>query len=73
MKGLSPVPSATLERLLRLVRASKVTCPLDGVTLHLAGFADVAHDLELLKGLDRAGVEAVLKAVLLERRAHGRG
>ena len=68
LKGLTRLNLAQLERLLKAVHRGVVPCPLCGQSLMLAGLSDVLDDVEVLKGLDRKGVQAVLSAVIAERR-----
>lgn len=69
LKGLTRLTLPQLERLLRAVHRGHIRCPLDGPGLMLAGLSDVWDDVEVLKGLDKAGVQAVVASVIAERRA----
>ena len=42
--------------------------PLSGASLMTAGMSDIADDVDLLKGLERSAIQAVLVAVIAERR-----
>jgi len=67
-RGLVPIPTEDLKKLLALVHRGEVTCPLTpwevarvGLQSHMEGL------LGTMRGLDAAGVRAVLTAVLSER------
>ncbi|MCB9583977.1 MAG: hypothetical protein H6718_01195 [Polyangiaceae bacterium] len=68
LKGLTQVPTSRLERLLKLLHQEQVGLPLSGASLMTAGMSDIADDVALLKGLERGAVQAVLVAVIAERR-----
>lgn len=67
-RGLVPIPTEDLKKLFALVHRGEVACPLTpwevarvGLQGHMEGL------LGALRGLDAAGVRAVLTAVLSER------
>ncbi|MGE0323186.1 MAG: hypothetical protein AB7K71_26985 [Polyangiaceae bacterium] len=68
LKGLTRVPTSKLERLLKLLHQEQVGVPLSGASLMTAGMSDIADDVDLLKGLERSAIQAVLVAVIAERR-----
>jgi hypothetical protein len=66
--GLTDVPTKPLRTLLRALHRQQVTCPLTPVALVALGLQDHANVLlGHLRELDRAGVHAVLVAVIAER------
>lgn len=70
--GLTRVPDADLETLLRRIHRGELRCPLRRRDLLLSGMNVLADRGDLLLGLDDAGVRAVISAVLAERRARSR-
>ena len=68
-EGLTPVATDALKHLLALVHRDELNVPLDVSEFTRIGLQDAAEDLSLLRGLDKAGVRAVLVAVLAERKA----
>jgi hypothetical protein len=68
-RGLVGVRDEHLVELLRAIHRGRLTCPIDHPKLATSGFLGIAEHLETLRGLDRAGVVAVITAVLAERRA----
>jgi len=66
--GLTHLNDKQLERLLTAVHRDLVPCPLSPEQLMVAGLSDVFDRVAFLRGLDKAGVKAVLIAVLAERR-----
>jgi hypothetical protein len=66
--GLTHLNDTQLERLLKAVHRGLVDCPLAPDQLMTAGLSDVYDRVGFLRGLDQAGVKAVLVAVLAERR-----
>lgn len=67
--GLRGTDTSSLETLLRALHRNQLSCPLTPVGLACVGLQDDATDLLAhLRGLDRAGVHAVVVAVLAERR-----
>ena len=66
--GLTHLSDQQLERLLKAVHRGYVTCPLTAEQLMGAGLADIYDRTSFLRGIDEAGVKAVLVAVLAERR-----
>ncbi|MCB9702112.1 MAG: hypothetical protein H6711_09470 [Myxococcales bacterium] len=66
--GLRWIPTATLKKLLRHVHHQEIECPLAPIPLAALGLQEQAERLlGALRGLDAAGVRAVLVAVLAER------
>ena len=69
-EGLVPVQTDHLLALLRAVHRGEVQAPLDIAGLTRVGLQRCAEDLLAhLRGLDAAGLRAVLVAVIAERRA----
>ncbi len=67
--GLRDVPTKDLERLLRAVFHGEPACPLKPSELARLGFQDRQESLlATLRGLDARAVQAVLVAVIAERR-----
>ena len=66
--GLTHLNDQQLERLLKAVHRGYVKCPLTAEQLMGSGLADIYDRAGFLRGLDTAGVKAVLVAVLAERR-----
>lgn len=66
--GLTRVPTAELEQLLRLYYRRTLELPLTRATMMAMGLNRLSLDAELLIGLDEAGFKAVLVAVIAERR-----
>lgn len=66
--GLTHLSDAQLERLLKAVVRGTVTCPLQPQELMTVGLSDVYDRVEALRGLERRAVQAVITAVLAERR-----
>lgn len=67
-QGLTHLPTRDLERLLRLVHRGELTCPIDQPALATVGLLRMVDMLGHLRGLDAKAVQAVLVAVLAERR-----
>jgi hypothetical protein len=68
--ALTGVPTEDLELLLRLIHRNHVTPPITPVTLALVGLQHRSEEImQSLRGLDEAGVRAVLIAVMAERRS----
>lgn len=67
-EGLTRVPDADLEQMLRLIHRGILACPLDMPGLTAAGLFRLGDEVEILRGLDERAVKAVLIAVLAERR-----
>lgn len=65
--GLTSVALPDLVHLLRLVESGQVSVPLGAAALQAAGLGHVWEQAPWLAGLDRAGVEALLRAVAEER------
>jgi len=71
-KGLTTVGSADLKKALRELHRGELRPPLSTMELARCGLHHVADDLlRALRGLDEAGVRAVLVNVLAERAARG--
>ena len=66
-RGLTAVSTGDLKAMLRALHREELTCPITQLSLASAGFLRLGDDLELLQGLDRPAVRAVLVAVLYER------
>jgi hypothetical protein len=71
-RGLVGMRDEHMIALLRAIHRGDLKCPIDPVQLATAGFLGLADRLEHLRGLDKAGVVAVITAVLAERRAVAR-
>jgi hypothetical protein len=67
-EGLSAVPTAVLERLLRAVHRQQLGFPVTRSNLIAAAFGHVEQHLDLLIGLDQTAAQRVIVAVLAERR-----
>ena len=68
-QGFRAVPSSALKHLLAAVHRDEIPCPLTADVLACVGLQDRSEVLlGCLRGLSRAGVRAVLVAVLAERR-----
>ena len=65
--GLSRLSDEDLKELLRRVHHEELSSPLRRSELLTMGMNKIADNADLLVGLDRAGVRAVLVAVLAER------
>ncbi len=65
--GLKDVKSSDLKLILRAVHRGELPCPIDRIGLATTGLLRLGDDLETLRGLDLAGVKAVIIAVLAER------
>lgn len=67
-RGLVPVPTADLKKMLALVHRGEMTCPLTPWEVARCGLqAHMEALLGALRGLDVAAVRAVLTTVLAER------
>jgi hypothetical protein len=62
------VKTDDLVTLLRAVVRDELTCPITSLGMAKAGLLRLGDDIGHLHGLDRAGVRAVLVAVIAERR-----
>lgn len=70
--GLVSVGTGNLRKLLQGLHRGTLTCPLTPAGLAGHGLQDASGDLlAQLRGLDTAGVRAVVVAVLAERLAQG--
>lgn len=67
-EGLTGVKEEHLVELLRAIHRGAVDCPLTATGLAAAGFLGIQDTLGHLRGLDKRATEAVLTAVLAERR-----
>lgn len=68
--GLTSVPLDVLKKALSLLHQGILEAPVGAAGLATAGFQDFQEPfLSTLRGLDRAGVKAVLVAVIAERLA----
>ena len=69
-RGLVPLEDASLKVLLRSLYRGDLTAPLDLPGLTRVGLQFCAEELlHHLRGLDQAAIQAVVVAVLAERRA----
>jgi len=66
--GLTALSVPQLQLLLKAVHREELPCPIDRIGLATVGLLHLGDDIEVLRGLDRAGVRAVLISVLAERR-----
>lgn len=71
-QGLAHVPTERLEALLARLYRGELDCPVTHPTLLRAGMPDLVDQVGHLQGLDAQGVQAVLVAVIAERRANAR-
>lgn len=72
--GLTPVSTAALVQLLRVVHRGELRFPLDIAELTRHGLQYCASDLlAALRTADAATTKAVLIHVIAERQAHARG
>ncbi|MFT4628679.1 MAG: hypothetical protein ACI8PZ_007375, partial [Myxococcota bacterium] len=67
--GLSKVSDNDLRELLRAHHRGELPSPVTRIGLAQTGLLRLGDELDVLHGLDAAGVRAVLVAVLCERRA----
>ncbi|MCA9695670.1 MAG: hypothetical protein KC636_39195 [Myxococcales bacterium] len=66
--GLRRVPTEALQTMLRQLHRGQLACPITPVALAGLGLQDLSESImNGLRGLDAAGVRAVLVAVLGER------
>ena len=65
--GLSSIDSVYLKQLLKLVYQNKIECPFSRTVLLNMGLNAVAESGDILFGLSKQGVRAVLVSVLAER------
>jgi hypothetical protein len=66
--ALTDVPTIELERLLRFVYRQEIELPITPVGLARVGLQHRSEEfMQSLRGLDEAGVRAVLVAVVAER------
>jgi len=65
--GLKAVKSSDLKLLLKAVHRGELPCPITRIGLATTGLLRLGDDLDALRGLDEAGVRAVIVAVLAER------
>ncbi|MBN8615946.1 MAG: hypothetical protein J0L92_35475 [Deltaproteobacteria bacterium] len=66
--GLAHVSTENLTRLLSRVHDGSLECPITHPTLLRAGMPDLVDELGHLVGLEARAVQAVLVAVIAERR-----
>ena len=66
-RGLTHVSTDDLKGLLRAVHRGELRCPIDAPGLATTGLLRLIDDLGALRGLDEAGVRAVLTCVVAER------
>ena len=66
--GLTTVSDADLRRIYTAVHRGELPCPIDRIGLATTGLLRLGDDLGILRGLDTAGVRAVLVSVIAERR-----
>ncbi|MCA9542923.1 MAG: hypothetical protein KC613_00990 [Myxococcales bacterium] len=67
--GLTAIPDPELARLFRLSVRGELPDPIERKALLLRGFNQLADHAEVLHGLSAPAVQAVLKAVIAERKA----
>jgi hypothetical protein len=67
--GLTHVPTEKLEPMLKRVHDGSLACPITHPTLLRSGMPDLVDEVGHLVGLDARAVQAVLVAVIAERRA----
>lgn len=67
--GLTALSADDLRAVLRAVHRDELGCPITQQGLGMVGLLRLGDDLGHLHGLDRAGVVAVLVAVIAERPA----
>jgi hypothetical protein len=67
--GLSAVPTASLERVLRHLHDGSLEAPITHRSLLAAGLPALVDKLGHLQGLDARAASAVVVAVLAERRS----
>ena len=67
-RSLKAIQTSDLQQILRLVHRGDLKCPIDRVGLAINGLLRLGDDLELLSGLDAKAVQAVIVAVLAERK-----
>ena len=68
-RGLADVPTPQLQVLFRALCRDELKCPMDAWEVARFGLQSWQAELgDALRGLDRAGVRAVLVAVLAERK-----
>lgn len=66
--GLTHVSTEQLQRLLKRVHDGSLACPITHPTLLRAGMPDLVDQVGHLVGLEARAVQAVLVAVIAERR-----
>ena len=66
--GLSKVSTKDLKALLRSVYRQELSCPITQIGLATTGLLRLGDDLQILRGLNERAVQAILVAVLAERR-----
>jgi hypothetical protein len=66
-RGLTAVSTDDLKAVLRAVHRGELPCPIVAQGLAMTGLLRLLDDLEPLRGLDEAGVRAVLTCTLAER------
>ncbi len=66
--GLRDLPTHDLEKLLRLTYRGELDFPLTRHGFLVRGLNRIAENADVLMGLDQAGTQAVLVAVIAERR-----
>ena len=67
-RGLTHLKDRDLENILRALHRGDLECPVTPQHLMMGGLSYLQDRLDHLRGLDKAGVQAVLVAVLAERR-----
>ncbi len=65
--GLTALSTDELRLLLRVVHQGQLPCPIDRIGLASTGLLRIGDHLGVLRGVDEAGVRAVLVCVLAER------
>lgn len=66
--GLTSLTDDQLERVLKGLHSGELPCPIDRIGLTAIGLQHIGDDIGVLKGVDQAGVRAVLVCVIAERR-----
>ena len=66
--GLRAVKDDDLVAMLRAVHRDELACPITQPGLAMCGLLRIADEIDVLRGLDKAGTRAVLVAVIAERR-----
>ncbi len=65
--GLTRVKTSDLKAVLRAVHREELPCPITQVGLAMVGLLRLGDSLDILHGLDQAGVRATLVVAISER------